>query len=131
MDLKNSPKKFLYARRKPSLGLHKRVSSTWRHSTVRRISHQGTRHHAAHDYGIALVEEEEEDGSDTDYDLDNGGNEVFCLDSIVGYELSFESDDYDEDEEEDELAFADAEMEQDAFKFPRVILEKYFKTQKG
>jgi len=110
-DLKKSPKSFVYTRRKPSVGLHRRVSSTWRHSTVRRIS--GTRRQATYDYGIALCEEEEEDGSDTDFDCDYGGNEVICLGSIGGYELSFESDDYD-DSEEDELAFADAEMEQES-----------------
>jgi hypothetical protein len=64
-----------------------------------------------HEYGIALCEEEEEDGSDTDFDLDHGGNEIVFSGSIGGYELSFESEDYD-DSEEDELAFVDAEMEQ-------------------
>ena len=108
-DLKNSPKEFVYTRRKSSVGFFKRTSSSWRHSTVRRIS--GSRRQATHDYGIALCEEEEEDGSDTDFDLEHGGNEIIFSGSIGGYELSLESEDYD-DSEEDELAFADAEMEQ-------------------
>jgi hypothetical protein len=108
-DLRKSPKGFVYTRRKSSVGFHRRKSSNWRHSTVRRIS--GARRQATHDYGIALCEEEEEDGSDTDFDLDHGGNEIIFSGSIGGYELSFESEDYD-DSEEDELAFVDAEMEQ-------------------
>ena len=111
-DLRKSRPRFSYRRQRPSIGRFSK--SNWRYSTVRRISGaQLDLKRADFEYGVALFEEEEEDGSDTDFDVEYGCHDFLALSSIGGYgSLSFGSDGYEETDDE-EMGFADAEIEQE------------------